>query len=115
MVRVRQRAEVTYAVLPGGAPQRGVTFDLSAGGIGLVTDRVLELWTQVQVSLALPDRGAPVPFIGQVMWSQARETTDRARRARTVWTALRISEIAPRDQDALADFVGKMVTGTHFQ
>lgn len=105
VVRAGQRAGVVYTVLPEHERQRGVTFDISGGGIGLVTQRVLAPWTELQVALQLPTREAPVHFIGQVVWSRAQETADRAQRTRAVLTGLRISEIAPDDQTELMEYV----------
>lgn len=110
MVRAGYRAPVTYVVLPETDRQQSTTFDISGDGIGLLTERVLAPWTQLQVALRLPGREQPVHVIGQVVSSRIQSTEDRTQRTRAVLTGLRITEIAPSDRDTLTEFVTSQLT-----
>jgi hypothetical protein len=46
------------------------TEDISAEGIGLLTDRELLPSTPLEVWLQIPDKGEPLHTMGEVVWSQ---------------------------------------------
>lgn len=104
-VRLAARAEVTYTVLPSGTPQRAVSKDLSAGGLSLFTERPLPPGASVQVAVSLPGREQPVNAIAETVWSREHEVTDKAARRRSVETAVRFTEMAPKDRDAVAQHI----------
>ena len=49
------------------------TQDISAVGIGLVTDRELLPRTPLDMWLQIPDKGKPLRIIGEVVWSDMIE------------------------------------------
>ncbi len=100
-VRLDTRLEITYSVLPAGAPQPATTKDISAGGVCLFADRELPQGTRLQVTMKLPDREAPVYFTAEVMWSEAYEMIGKTERTRAVEIGVRFVEIAPQDQEAV--------------
>ncbi|MBI4341449.1 MAG: PilZ domain-containing protein [Candidatus Omnitrophica bacterium] len=100
-VRLDTRLEVTFSVLPSGAPQQAMTRDISGGGICLFADRELAAGTRLQVTMKLPDREPPVHFTAEVVWSEAYETIGRAQRTRAIEVGVRFVEIAPQDQEAV--------------
>jgi c-di-GMP-binding flagellar brake protein YcgR len=100
-VRLDTRLELTYNLLPSGSPQRTITRNVSAGGLCLVSDRVLTPGSQLQISMQLPDHQAPIHFIGEVVWSDPYEIIGKTERQHAVETGLRFVEISPDDRDAL--------------
>jgi len=99
------RADVAYAVLPDGAPQRAVTKDLGGGGFRLVTEHPITPGTQLQVAIHLPGREQPVNALAEVVWSEQHELIGKTDRRRSVESGARCVEIAPADQEALTEFV----------
>lgn len=104
-VRLDTRLDLKYTVLPAGTASASVTKDISAGGICLFTDQVLETGQQLQVSLTLPGREQPVNFTGEVVWCEAYEVIGQSTRQRAVEAGLRFLEIAPLDQEAVMQHV----------
>lgn len=104
-VRLDARAEVACTVLPSGTSQRAATRDLGAGGIRLVTEQAIAPGTQLQVAISLPGREQPVNALAEVIWSEQHELIGKGDRRRSVESGARCVEIAPSDQEALAEFV----------
>lgn len=78
--RVAFFCPVTVVVLPDGPAMQGRTFDISLGGVGVTTQRMLERGQSVRVRFHF-QRGADVPVdedvMGQVAYSRADEDGDR--------------------------------------
>ena len=110
-VRLRATLETAYAVLPDGRPQRTLTKDLSVGGACLVMDKPLAAGTQLQLAIPLPGREQPVNAIAEVVWSGEVELTGRSGPRRSAEVGIRTVEIAPQDQDALAQFIAAGLRG----
>ena len=104
-VRLETRVDVAYTVLPSGTAQRTVTKDLSGGGVRFFTENPLTPGTQLQMALALPGREQPVNVLAEVVWSEQRELIGKADRQRSAENGAKFVEIAPADQEALAQFV----------
>lgn len=104
-VRLDTRVEVAYTVLPSGTALRAVTKDLGGGGLRFFTEKPLAPGTQLQAAISLPGRDQPVNAIAEVVWSEQHEVIGRTDRQRSVENGARCVEIAPVDQEALAQFV----------
>ncbi len=104
-VRLPAPVEAMYTVLPDGRPQRTLTKDLGAGGARLVMEKPLAPGAQLQVALTLPGREQPVNAIAEVVWSGEVELVGRSDRRRSAEVGVRMTEIAPQDHAALAQFV----------
>jgi len=104
-VRLETRVDVAYTALPSGAPQRTVTKDLSGGGLRFFSETPLAPGTQLQMALALPGREQPVNALAEVVWSERHELVGKADRQRSAENGAKFIEIAPADQEALAQFV----------
>ena len=104
-VRVAGPAGVTYTVLPSGTSRQAALKNLSAGGLCLTMDKPLAAGTQLQIAVSLPGRGEPVNAIGETLWSQETQMISSSGRRTSVDVGVRFAEIAPQDQEALAEFV----------
>jgi c-di-GMP-binding flagellar brake protein YcgR len=104
-VRLHAPVEAVYTVLPDGRPQRTLTRDFGVGGACLLVDKPLVPGAPLQVALTLPGREQPVNTIAEVVWSVEVELTGRTGQRRTAEVGIRTVEIAPQDQEALAQFI----------
>src|SRR3989338_2165718 len=67
-IRVTSRLAAVVKIVKTGKVRRALTRDISAGGLCFVTEEILEAGTALEVELKLPDREAPVRFLGEVAW-----------------------------------------------
>ena len=84
-----------------GKVWRALTVDVSAGGIRLVTDELLEPGTVLELELKLPDREAPVACTAEVVRSVFVEGGPNTSAHVTVESALKFTQIDPKDQSLL--------------
>lgn len=62
-----------------GSEADGLTFDISANGLGLSADRTFQQGTPVEMWLAIPDQHAPLYCRGEVVWSESAGGAARQR------------------------------------
>lgn len=72
--RIFERLAVSFPIrlleLNNGRQQEAVTCDISAKGVGCVTDRELALGAPVEAWLKIPDKGEPLYTRGKIAWSK---------------------------------------------
>jgi len=95
---------VTYTALPHDTPKETLTADVGGGGISLFASSAYPSGTQLQVVLDLPGEESPVPCMTEVVWSQRSSVMGQSG-PEAAAVGLRITEIAPRDQDRLMHYV----------
>jgi Tfp pilus assembly protein PilZ len=68
--RRKGKGKVTYQIgdSPMASSHKATLVDISENGIGLVTDKQLEVGTLLRISLETPHRGQHVTMAGQVRW-----------------------------------------------
>ena len=73
--RIFERFPVHYPVrflnLDSGNEGAGKTVNVSAKGLGLATDKKLNLHTSLEIWLQMPDKGEPLYIRGKVAWIKA--------------------------------------------
>ena len=112
-VRLGARVDVAYTMLPSGTVQHAPASDLGSGGLCFVTEQPLPPGTQLQVAVTLPGRGQPVNAIAEVAWNEPQELIGKTARRRSAANGARYVEIAPADQEAIAQFIaGRLKSGT---
>jgi hypothetical protein len=62
-----------------GIEEHAQVVDISAGGVGFVTDRTLSVNTPLEMWLNIPDRHLPFYTKGDVVWSTPGEQADQQR------------------------------------
>lgn len=78
--RVAFFCPVTVSVLPNGPAMLGTTFDISLGGVGITTERMLERGQSVRVRFHFrqgTSEAIEEDVMGQVAYSRADEDGDR--------------------------------------
>lgn len=75
--RIFQRFNIRFPLnflnMKTGREGTGQTQDVSAKGIGLVTDQALQPQTPLELWLEVPDKGEPLYTRGEVVWSEMVE------------------------------------------
>jgi hypothetical protein len=73
--RRKGKGKITYQIgdSPMASSHKATLVDISENGIGLVTDKQLEVGTLLRISLETPHRGQNVTMVGQVRWVTAME------------------------------------------
>ena len=77
-VRVKLRLTAFMKFVSTGKVVRVLTKDISGLGMSLVTDGTLELGTELELEITLPDRETPITCGAEVVWSKATEEIGRA-------------------------------------
>lgn len=84
---------------------RALTKNVSGVGICVVADEFLEVGSQLEVEIKLPDQGAPITFTGEVVWSQMVGGARKSYEALSMEAGIRFVEIPPKDQRLLQQYV----------
>ncbi|MBI4342250.1 MAG: PilZ domain-containing protein [Candidatus Omnitrophica bacterium] len=100
-IRVRSRLIAFLKFPETGKVRRALTLDVSAGGARLVTEEVLAAGTPLEIELKLPDREAPIRCTAEVVRSVPMPGEGGAARNPTAETAIRFTQIDPRDHAEL--------------
>ena len=80
---------------------RATIRDISRGGCALNTDRALKLGTQIEVKLALSERGAPITLLAEVMRHQEIKSSGKHSHG------LRFHGVRPEEDHAIIDFINR--------
>lgn len=104
-VRLNARLPVTYLILPSGTRQHSTTKNLGGGGISFYAEKALRSGTHLQMALTLPDREEPAHFTAEVTSSVQYATAGKGGSRRSVEVGVRFLEIAPKDQEAVMEYV----------
>lgn len=83
-----------------GKVRRALTKNISAGGLCVVTDEILEPGTVLGVEVTLPDRERPIVCQAVVVRSQCAEGSLESRAA-TIETGLQFVVIDPKERNLL--------------
>lgn len=102
-VRLDTRLGVTYQV--AGSPVSSVTKDISAGGICVFLNDVLQPGTSLRIEIQLPERPQPIAFIGEVAWCDSYEIVGRGQRERSIEAGIKFSQIDPQDRQTILQHV----------
>ncbi|MBI4003906.1 MAG: PilZ domain-containing protein [Candidatus Omnitrophica bacterium] len=103
-IRITSRLTAIVKIVKTGKIKRALTRDVSAGGICVVTEEILEPGTALEVELKLPDREAPVRFLGEVAWSRPIGPTPKSYENPTEETGVKFISIDPNDRTLLMQY-----------
>jgi hypothetical protein len=68
--RINTRLPVRFLDPSNGREGKADTFDISANGLGLVTNESLPAMTPLEIWLGIPDHHEPLYTRGEVIWSE---------------------------------------------
>lgn len=77
--RMDARFPVRYMDTSSGQEGKADTIDVSANGLGLVTQESLALRTPLELWLGIPDQHEPFYTRGEVVWSQSHSASGNYR------------------------------------
>lgn len=100
-VRLDARLKSAYTALPEEHPRAALTRNLSGGGLCVFAAEPLAPGTRLQMEVIVPDREEPIPFIAEVVWSEASWLLGAPHPERAAEIGVRFVEIAPEDQAML--------------
>jgi hypothetical protein len=87
-------------VLDRDTETKSLTKNVSGGGIKFATDVKFEPGTILQMQVKFPDRGLPVCFTGQVIWSASAQPANGSTAPDPKFmTGLAFADIAVKDRD----------------
>ena len=100
-IRVTSRLAAVVKIVKTGKVRRALTRDISAGGICVVTEELLEPGTALEVEVKLPDREAPITFLGEVSWSRPIGPPPKSYQTPTSEAGVKFVSIDPKEQDLI--------------
>lgn len=103
-IRITSRLTAIVKIVKTGKVKRALTRDVSAGGICFVTEEILEPGTALEVELKLPDREAPVVFLGEVAWSRPIGPQPKSYQNPTGETGVKFISIDPKDRALIMQY-----------
>ena len=103
-IRLPSRLTAIFKVVKTGKVRRALTKDISAGGVCFVTEEVLEPGMALEVDLKLPDRAAPITFLGEVAWSRPIGSQRKSYENPTAETGVKFVSIDPKDQALIMQY-----------
>lgn len=77
--RINTRMPVRFLNPSNGIEGQADTVDISANGLGVVTNQDLSVRTALEMWLAIPDQHEPLYIRGEVVWSKASGNTGEQR------------------------------------
>ena len=104
-VRLDTRLPIDYRVLPSSPVQHSVVKDIGGAGVCLFVSESLQLGTQLQVTIALPDPARQITFTGEVVWCEASQIIGKAQQHRSILAGVKFVSIAPEDQREIMRYV----------
>ncbi len=104
-VRLDTRLPIAYRVVPSTATKKSVTKDVGGSGVCLFLDEPLKPGTPLHVEIQLPEQAQPVTFEGEVVWCEEYEVIGKTHRERAVEAGLKVTQMHPRDRQALLNHV----------
>ena len=103
-IRVTGRLVAVVKIVKTGKVRRALTRDISAGGICFVTEEILEPGTALEVELKLPDRDAPILFLGEVAWSRPIGPKPKSYQDPTAETGIKFVSIDPKERELIVQY-----------
>ena len=103
-IRVTNRLPSTFKIITTGKVRRALTKDVSAGGISFITEELLEPGTALEVELKLPDREAPIIFLGEVAWSRPVGPPPKSYQNPTAETGIKFVSIDPKERALITQY-----------
>ena|SRR3989338_929015 len=103
-IRVTGRLVAVVTIVKTKKVRRALTKDISAGGICFVTEEILELGTALEVELKLPDREAPIIFLGEVAWSRPIGPKPKSYQDPTAETGVKFVSIDPKERELIMQY-----------
>jgi len=94
----------TFKDLNSGKTHRALTKDIGGKGVCLVTEGVMERGIPLAIKIQLPDRAAPIAFLGDVVWSLPVDETRPGAKQPPVETGIRFVSIDPKDRALIRQF-----------
>ena len=103
-IRVPSRLNAIFKVVKTGKVRRALTKDISAGGVCFITEELLEPGTALEVELKLPDREAPITFLGEVAWSRPIGPPPKSYQNPTSEAGIKFVSIDPKDRALIMQY-----------
>ena len=103
-IRVTNRLPSMFKIITTGKVRRALTKDISAGGVCFITEELLEPGTALEVELKLPDRDAPIKFLGEVAWSRPIGPAPKSYQNPTAETGIKFVSIDPKDRALIVQY-----------
>jgi hypothetical protein len=75
--RINVRVPLKSLDLSSGKEGKGETVDISAEGVGIITNGSLSADTPIEMWLEIPDKLAPLHLQGKVAWSKALDNNNQ--------------------------------------
>ncbi len=94
----------TFKDLNSGKAHRALTKDIGGNGVCLVTEDEMATGTPLAVQITLPDRPAPIAFLGDVVWSILLMEASQYSARPPVETGIRFVSIDPKDRALIKQF-----------
>lgn len=104
-IRASSRLVVIFKNLKTGKVRRALTKDISASGMRLITEELLESGTPLDIEVKLPDRDTPMAFTAEVIWSQPVGEPRKSYQNPTAETGVKFVRIDAKDQTLLNQYV----------
>ncbi len=77
--RINTKMPVKFLDPSSGREGQADTIDISANGVGFITDKNLSVLTPLEMWLGIPDYREPLYTRGEVVWSEALPETGQQR------------------------------------
>ena len=103
--RVALKWTVSYSEVATARKGTSLVKNFSSEGVRFVAEHTLEIGTELQITLALPDRHKPVEFVGEVVWSSdARTARDTAVPFGSSEVGVKFTRIDPKERALLMQY-----------
>ena len=103
-IRVTNRLPSMFKIITTGKVRRALTKDISAGGVCFITEELLEPGTALEVELKLPDREAPIIFLGEVTWSRPIGPPPKSYQNPNSEAGIKFVSIDPKDRALIMQY-----------
>jgi len=102
--RLGLRLNVSYKIAGTAKSGKSITHDVSAGGLRFIAEHPLEAGMRLEISLRLPEGDRSIAFLGEVAWTRATTTTDRALTGGSREIGVKFLEIDAKDRQVLKQY-----------
>jgi len=103
-IRAPSRLIVIFKNLKTNKVRRALTKDISASGLGLITEELLEPGTPLEIEVKFPDCASPMMFAAEVVWSRPVGEPRKSYQNPTAETGVKFVRIEPKDQVLLKQY-----------
>ena len=103
-VRLRTRLTTVFKIVKTGKVRRGLTRDVSGGGLCFVSEELLAPGTSLGIELKLPDRNTPITFSAEVVWSRPVGEPPKSYEAPTIETGVKFVAVDSKNVAILRQY-----------